>query len=101
MGYNNKWHIKKEASTASVSTIGRTIRYPLTATAMTSSQCKEVDREWKKSVLNKMGIVKTAPCEIAFSPLEVGGAGLHHTEIDRTIDHIKMIASHGNMDTVT
>ena len=48
---------------------------------------------------DKMGIVKTAPSEIAFSPLEVGGAGLHRTEIDQTIDHIKMIAAHGNMDT--
>ena len=91
----------KEATTASVSTIGRSIRFPLTATALTSSQCGEVDRAWKRHTLNKMGIAKTAPKEVAFSPVDIGGMGLHHTEIDQTIDHIKMIIAHGNMDTVT
>ena len=100
-GSNTNGITNKEATTASISTIGRSIRFPLAATAMTSMQCKEVDKEWKRNVLNKMGIVRTAPNEIAFSPIETGGAGLHFTEIDQTIDHLKMIAAHGNKDTVT
>ena len=55
----------------------------------------------KKTLLGKSGIIRTAPDEVAFSPRELGGAGLHRTEIDQTIDHVKMLVHHGSKNTVT
>ena len=92
---------KKESSTAMVSTIGRAIRYPLAATTLSTQQCKEVDISFKQNVLGKMGVVRTAPDKVVFSPTKLGGIGLHMTEIDQTIDHVKMIMQHGHQDTVT
>ena len=31
----------------------------------------------------------------------MGGIGLHKTEIDQTIDHVKMIMQHGHCNTIT
>ena len=92
---------KSEAKTASISTIGRTVRYPLGATALNPKQCKEVDSTWKTHVLGKMGVVRTAPKEVIYSPTQFGGIGLHSTGIDQMIDHVKMILNHGHTQSVT
>ena len=92
---------RKEANTAIISTIGRSIRYPLAATAMDTKQCQEVDKHLKKQVLGKLGVVRTAPGIVAFSPTQMGGIGLHRTEIDQTIDHVKMILQHSHTNSVT
>jgi hypothetical protein len=92
---------KSEASTAIISTLGRSIRYPLAATAMTTQQCEEVDKNLRKHVLGKLGVVRTAPGTVIHAPAELGGIGLHRTEIDQTIDHVKMILQHGHAPTIT
>ena len=52
---------RKEAETASISTLGRSIRYPLAATAMDEIQCHKEDKRLRSNVLCKMGVVRTAP----------------------------------------
>ena len=91
----------QEAKTASVSTLGRSIRYPLAATSLSNTQCKDIDKNLKKHVLGKLGVVRTAADNVAFGPVQMGGIGLHKTEIDQTIDHVKMIMQHGHCNTVT
>ena len=76
-GKNTADMTRKESNTAVVSTIGRSIRYPLAATALSSLQCKEVDEALKKNVLGKLGVVRTAPDTVVFSPTKLGGIGLH------------------------
>ena len=100
-GGNTSEMTRKESNTAMVSTIGRSIRYPLAATTLSSQQCKEVDKSLKKNVLGKMGVVRTAPDAAVFSPNKLGGIGLHKTEIDQVIDHVKMVMQHGHCKTVT
>ena len=100
-GGNSAEMTKKESNTAMVSTIGRSIRYPLAATTLSSQQCKEVDKSFKKNVLGKMGVVRTAPDVVVFSPIKLGGIGLHRTEIDQVIDHVKMVMQQGHRKTVT
>ena len=92
---------KKEIVTASVTTLGRSIRYPLAATAMSTEQCGTIDKHLKKQVLGKRGVIRTAPDIVAFSPKKSGGIGLHRTEVDQTIDQAKMILHHGHKVTVT
>ena len=100
-GAKTKGMTRSEATTASISTIGRTVRYPLGATAMNQKQCTEVDSTWKKHVLGKMGVVRTAPKQIVYSPIQFGGIGLHETEVDQMIDHVKMLLNHGHAQTIT
>ena len=100
-GENSAGMTKKESNTAMVSTIGRSIRYPLAATTLSSQQCKEVDKSLKKNVLGKMGVVHTAPDVVVFSLIKLGGIGLHRTEIDQVIDHVKIVMQHGHRKTVT
>ena len=92
---------KKETKTAMISTLGRSIRYPLAATAMTTQQSEEVDKSFRKHVLGKLGVVRTAPGTAIYTPIELGGIGLQKTEINQTIDHIKMIIQHGHTDSIT
>ena len=46
-------------------------------------------------------VVRTAPEQAVFSPKELGGVGLHRTEVNQTIDHVNMILQHGHQQTVT
>ena len=89
-----------ESRTAIVSTIGRSIRYPLSATALDEQECKSIDKALIKSVLGKMGVVRTAPRVIIFAPSSLGGIGLNRTETDQVIDQVKMIIHHGHRDTI-
>ena len=82
-------------------TLGRLIRYPLAATALNRDQCKEIDKNLKKHVLGKLGVVRTATDQVAFAPPQIGGIGLHKTAIDQTINHVKMIMQHGHTDSIT
>ena len=61
---------------------------------MTSQQCEDIDKSLRKHVLGKMGVIRTAPGTAIHTPMELGGIGLHRTEIDQTIDHVKMILQH-------
>ena len=68
---------------------------------MNTSQCKKVDSTWKHHVLGKMGVVRTAPKEIIFAPIQYGGIGLHSTYVDQLIDHVKMLLHHGHTTSIT
>ena len=46
-GANTTGISKKETATASVTTLGRSIRYPLAATTMSTEQCKTIDKHLK------------------------------------------------------
>ena len=83
------------ARLALMTTIGRTLLYPLPATALTQEQCREIQRVYLKSVLGKIGIVRTAPRILAEVPTSLGGLGLIAFEAQQLISHISLILIHG------
>jgi hypothetical protein len=48
-----------------------------------------------------MGVVRSAPKQIIYSPIQLGGIGIHETEIDQMIDHVEMLLAHGHTTTIT
>ena len=90
-----------EARTAVKHTIGRTIRYPLAATAMSKTDCTAVQKIMKKESIGKIGVIRTAPNQVVYSPTEYGGLGQRHIYEDQTIDHISTLLQHGHSPSIT
>ena len=83
-------------------TIGKTIRYPLAATALTNEQCEKITKTLTWAALGKAGVVRTASKLIVNAPTKYGGMGIRtNTQEMQLIDHIKMIMKHGHRQTVT
>lgn len=77
------------------STIGRSLSYPLAATALTEQQCKILQRHILNETLGKMGIVRTASSIIAVAPTTLGGFGIISVEISQLSQHIAFLLQHG------
>ena len=90
-----------EARDAIKSTIGRTLEYPLPATAMDKEQCKKINKAFKKCALPKSGIVRSAAEALVYSPEHLLELGLKDIETQQKIAHIKMLLEHGIEETVT
>ena len=86
------WH---QARIAAKCTIGRTLVYSLSATALTEAQCNDLQKAYLKEILGKIGVVRTFPSSIAFAPVELGGLGLMSFEIEQVISHVSIILQHG------
>ena len=83
-------------------TIGKKIRYPLAATALSQEQCDKVTKSLTWTALGKAGIVRTASQVIVNSPTTYGGFGIRTNVYEmQFIDHLKMILRHGHRQTVT
>jgi len=90
-----------EARTAVKQTVGRTIRYPLAATAMNKKECKDVQKVFKRETLGKMGVVRTALNEVVLSPTEFGGMGQLCVYENQTIDHVNTLLQRGHSESIT
>jgi len=90
-----------EARTAVKHTIGKTIRYPLAATALSKKECNDTQKIMKKETIGKMKVVRTAPDMVVYAPTQFGGLGQRHIYEDQTIDHITAIMQHGHSPTIT
>jgi len=89
-----------KARTAVKHTIGRPIRYPLPATAMSKKDCNAVQKVMKKESIGKIGVVRTAPNQVVYSPTEYGGLGQRHVYEDQTINHISTILQYGHSPSI-
>ena len=98
---STKTMTKHEARTAIKQTIGRTIRYPLAATALNKAECIEIQKVLKKETIGKMGVVRTAPNAVVNAPTQFGGMGQTTIHENQTIDHVLTILQHGHSETVT
>ena len=85
---------KYEARTAIKQTIGRIIRYPLAATALSKSECIEVQKMMKKETIGKTGAVQTAPNAVVNAPSHLGGMGQASIYENQTIDHVVTMLQH-------
>ena len=94
--------MRSETRTAVHVTIGRSIRYPLAATAITSKDATKIDSVFRRAALGRMGIVRTAPALPTGAPQELGGLGMaHNVEINQMIDHIDICTKHGHTHSAT
>lgn len=86
------WH---HARLAVRSTIGRTLNYPLTATSLSFKQCQEIQKKFLKTILGKMGIVRTIPSLLAVAPTSLGGFGILSIELEQLLQHVSLILQYG------
>ena len=87
-----------ETRIAMTSTIGRTLEYPLPATAMNTDQCQQLNKAFKKCALPKSGIVRSAAEELVYTPDHLLGLGLKDIETQQKIAHLKILLEHGAED---
>ena len=93
---------RSETRTSVNITIGKSIRYPLAATAITPTAAYKVDSAFRKAALGKMGIVRTAPVLPTGAPLELGGLGMNNTvTVNQMIDHLAICMQHGHTSSAT
>lgn len=91
----------QHARIAVKATVGRTLHYPLLATAMSDIQCRSLQREILHQTLGKMGVVRTAPVVIATAPVSLGGLGIISIETVQLIRHVSLILQHGQSNVST
>lgn len=77
------------------STIGCTLLHPLTATTLSKKQCQTLLLAFLRTILGKMGIVRTLPDLIATAPTHLGGLGVMSFELAQLIGHITLLLLHG------
>lgn len=78
------------------STIGRTLNYPLTVTTFSSMQCQKLQNVFLRTILGKMGIVRTISPLIATAPTHLGGLGVFSFELAQFLGHLNLILLHGH-----
>jgi exonuclease III len=87
--------IHKYARIATRSTIGRTLSYPLTATAFDTKQCRQLQKSLLYEVLGKIGIVCTASSLLSTAPVSLGGFRLLSFEVEQLTQHLHLLMLHG------
>ena len=83
-------------------TLGKGVRYPLTATALSDKQCEQVTKCFRWTSLGKAGVVRTAANETVNAPLAYGGMNLRIDVKElQFLDHMSVILTHGHALSVT
>ena len=82
-------------------TIGKTLDYPLPATAMSKKECDEIMKQFRKCSLPKSGIVRTAAKQLVYGPEELGGFGFSDLYTKQMAAHIQMLLDHGHEQAET
>lgn len=76
-------------------TIGRTLAYPLAATAFNPKQCRQLQTCFLRETLGKAGIVRTFSAIMATAPSSLGGLGFMSFEVEQLIQHINILMQYG------
>jgi hypothetical protein len=92
---------KAEAWLALQTTIWRTFYYPLNALNMTRKQCEKIMSPVLKYALPAMGVCRTFPRDLVFSPTTYSGLGIKHLHTLQEISCIKDILHHTYIDSTT
>ena len=82
------------------STIGKTLSYPLPATAFTPAQCSTISSAFLKTALPKIGVVSLASRQLVFALTSVVGLGYEDYNMVQLAEHTLLLLDHGNNNTV-
>lgn len=70
------------------------ISFPLSITKFTRKQCEDIQSQFYRKALPKMGINRHMPHAIVFGPIEYAGMDFHHIYSNQIIKHITTILNH-------
>ena len=81
-------------------TIGKTLSYPLPATAFTPAQCSTISSAFLKIALPKTGVVRSASRQLVFAPTSVMVLGNEDFYMLQLAEHTLLLLDHGNANTI-
>ena len=70
------------------------MRYPLSITTCSQKQCNDIQSQFYRHCLPKMGINRHTPKALLFGPTSYGGFQLHDIYCDQIIQHIQRLQKH-------
>ena len=70
------------------------IAYPLSLTRFTQKECDDIQSQFYRYALPKMGLNRHTPKSLLFGPPELRGFGLHDLYSDQITQHITKISQH-------
>jgi hypothetical protein len=82
-------------------TIGRTLIYPLKATAFSYTECQQLTSQFLQFALPKSGIVRTAARDLVCLSTAMMGFGYMDFWTYQLAEHIEVLLDHGNSDSLT
>ena len=100
---NNVWNssIKRTAARIAVeSTIGKTLDYPLLATAMSKEQCSNISTQFESVALPKSGVVRTPNKNLVRAPESIGGYEIKDLYTKQFISYIQALIDHGTSTSI-
>jgi hypothetical protein len=92
---------KAETWLALNSTIWRTFCYPLNALNLSKKQCEQIMAPVINYALPAMGVCRTFPRDLVFSPTKYAGLGIKHIHTLQEIARLKDILQHTYDNTTT
>jgi hypothetical protein len=76
--------------------IAKSLRYPLTATRLSKTDCYVFQRPLLTAAFKSLGFPPTFPHTLAFAPPAIMGLGIPNLWNDQGIDHLMALLKHGN-----
>ena len=70
------------------------VGYPLSLTNFSKKDSENIQSQFYRYALPKMGVNRHTPHAIVFGPLAMGGLELHHIFIEQIVQHIRTITLH-------
>ena len=101
---DNIWNssiTRTQARIAIDATIGKTLDYPLPATAISAKECNYISNTFERVALPKAGIIRTADKTMVRAPETTGGFGIKDTYTKEFTAHIQFLIDHGASSTET
>ena len=92
---------KADAWHGLLSTIMKSIEYPLMATCFSETQCRNIMAPAVMAGLNKSSIQKFFPRELVCGPTSMQGLGVKFIHTTQLAEHLSMMMRHGHRDSFT
>ena len=96
-GVINKW----DAGYAIMSTIMKTLEYPMLATTITESEWDFIMQPIWKSGLPKIELARNFPSKVLYGPKKFQGMGIMHPFYSQEMSHLALCLYEGERETIT
>ena len=84
-----------------VSTITKSLEYPLPALSLSKDQCQQLNKILKLAAMPKTGVVRSFPNVVVHAPPSHLGLGIPDMYAAQIASHLQMIQAHGERETLT
>jgi hypothetical protein len=76
--------------------IAKSLRYPLTATTLSPTECHKIQQPLLQSALKALGFPPKFPHKVVYAPPSILGLGVPNLWNDQGIDHLTALLKHGD-----